>query len=867
MNDQAKTNAELLEENSFLNQRIQELEQPESERKRASEALRESEERYRMILENIEDGYFEVDIAGNLTFFNDSVCRMVGYPRAEMMGMNNRQYTDKENSQILYQAFSKVFSTGEPSKGVDHEIIRKDGTKLYVESSISLIRNTSGQPTGFRGIMRNDTERKQAEDAKRNAEARYRTLFEQSPNGILLIDPETGKTIEANETAYKQMGYTCEEFAALRISDYETLEKPEETAKHIQKVIHDGIDDFETLHRTKSGEIRNVHVWAKKVQLSNRSFIYTLFQDITERKRAEEALRESQRQQKAILDNIPDIAWLKDRENRFIAVNEPFGKSCGFKPEDLVGKTDFDIWPRDLAERYRADDKEVMESGKRKQVEEPLTDSEGKSLWIETIKTPIYDERGNFTGTAGIARYITERKLAEEALRESEVHYRTLADSGQALIWTSGPDKKCDYFNQPWLDFTGRTREQEMGGGWAEGVHPEDLARCVETYTDAFDRRERFRMIYRLRRHDGEYRWIQDDGSPRCDSKGIFLGFIGHCLDVTEQVRAHESLRESEERFRLLVQSAPEAIYVQTEGRFAYLNPTALRLFGADSSDQLLGHPVIDRFHPDFHDIVKGRIRCLNDEQQDAPLIEERCLKCDGTPFDAEVYAVPITHEGNKGALVFFHDITARKLAADALERTTEQLRKALGATVQCIAAVVETRDPYTAGHQKKVADLARAIAQEMGLTGDLVDGLRMAAVIHDIGKISVPAEILSKPTKLTDIESSLIKIHPQSGYDILKDVEFPWPLAEIVLQHHERMDGSGYPQGLKGDEILIEARILAVADVVEAMASHRPYRPGLGIDAALNEIEKNSGTIYDKTVADACLRLFREKGFKLEGT
>ena len=198
------------------------------------------------------------------------------------------------------------------------------------------------------------------------------------------------------------------------------------------------------------------------------------------------------------------------------------------------------------------------------------------------------------------------------------VGYRTLADSGQALIWTSGPDKKYNYFNQPWLDFTGRTREQEMGDGWAEEVHPEDLARCVETYTKAFDRRERFSMVYRLRRHDGEYRWIQDDGSPRCDSKGIFLGFIGYCLDVTEQVRAHESLRESEERFRLLVQSAPEAIFVQTEGRFAYLNPTALRLFGADSA---------------LNEIEKNRGICYDDAVADAclRLFRERGFQLEGT--------------------------------------------------------------------------------------------------------------------------------------------------------------------------------------------------------------------------------------------
>jgi len=177
----------------------------------------------------------------------------------------------------------------------------------------------------------------------------------------------------------------------------------------------------------------------------------------------------------------------------------------------------------------------------------------------------------------------------------------------------------------------------------------------------------------------------------------------------------------------------------------------------------------------------------------------------------------------------------------------------------------VEARDPYMAGHQLRVADLARAIATEMGLPQDTIDGIRMAGSIHDIGKLSIPAEILSKPGKLSDVEFSLIKEHSRKGYEMLKDVESPWPLAEIVYQHHERMDGSGYPRNLKGDEILMEARIMAVADVVEAMASHRPYRPGLGIGAALEEIEKNRGTFYDEAVANACLRLFREKDFQLK--
>ena len=187
--------------------------------------------------------------------------------------------------------------------------------------------------------------------------------------------------------------------------------------------------------------------------------------------------------------------------------------------------------------------------------------------------------------------------------------------------------------------------------------------------------------------------------------------------------------------------------------------------------------------------------------------------------------------------------------------------------TIQALSSTVETRDPYTAGHQRRVSNLARAIAQEMGLPKDTIDIIRMAGVIHDIGKISVPAEILSKPGRISDIEMSLIKVHSQSGHDILKDVELPYPIAEIVLQHHERLDGSGYPQGLKGDQILLEAQIISVADVVEAISSFRLYRPGFGIDVALEEIEKNKGILYDEKVVEVCLKLFREKGFRFEST
>jgi len=199
-----------------------------------------------------------------------------------------------------------------------------------------------------------------------------------------------------------------------------------------------------------------------------------------------------------------------------------------------------------------------------------------------------------------------------------------------------------------------------------------------------------------------------------------------------------------------------------------------------------------------------------------------------------------------------------------SLQISEMKLRANLLESISAIAATVEMRDPYTAGHQRRVAMLATAIAHELGLSQHQIEGLHLAAVVHDVGKIKIPAEILSKPGRLTELEFELIKQHPQDGYEIVKEVDFPWPIAQFVRQHHERLDGSGYPDGMKGEEILLEARIIAVADVIEAMASHRPYRPGLGIEAALTEISAKRDTMFDAAVVDAALRLFREKHYQL---
>jgi len=215
-----------------------------------------------------------------------------------------------------------------------------------------------------------------------------------------------------------------------------------------------------------------------------------------------------------------------------------------------------------------------------------------------------------------------------------------------------------------------------------------------------------------------------------------------------------------------------------------------------------------------------------------------------------------------KGVIKYIRDITYRVEAQHSVEESLKNLRKALNGTVKALANTLESKDPYTAGHQKRVVKLACALARELGESSHYIEGMRVMGFLHDLGKIAIPGEILSKPSRLSEYEFNLIKIHPQAGYDILKEIDFPWPVALAVLQHHERLDGSGYPHGLSGHDIIMEARILAVADVVEAIASHRPYRPALGIEQAMKEISQHQGVLYDAAVVQACLRLLSEKAF-----
>jgi PAS domain S-box-containing protein/putative nucleotidyltransferase with HDIG domain len=331
---------------------------------------------------------------------------------------------------------------------------------------------------------------------------------------------------------------------------------------------------------------------------------------------------------------------------------------------------------------------------------------------------------------------------------------------------------------------------------------------------------------------------------------------------------------DSEERYRLITERAADAMWtVDMNMRPTYISPSITPLLGY-SVQEAMAKPMREVFtRVSFKltmDLLKEELRVETRGQKD--LARSRTLDLELIHKNGSLVPVEVKYTFLRDAegrpvevLAIARDISERKQALEEAKQSTERLLRAMEHAIQAMTIVVEMRDPHTAGHQQRATQLACAIADEMGLSKEQIDGLRLAGLIHDIGKVRVPAEILMNPDGLSEPEFMMIRAHPRLGYEILRTIDFPWPVAQIVLQHHERMNGSGYPSGLSGEDIVMEARILGVADVVDAMASHRPYRPALGINKALAEISQNKGVLYDSRVVDACLTLFRDRKFKFE--
>jgi PAS domain S-box-containing protein/putative nucleotidyltransferase with HDIG domain len=464
-----------------------------------------------------------------------------------------------------------------------------------------------------------------------------------------------------------------------------------------------------------------------------------------------------------------------------------------------------------------------------------------------------------------VVRDISEREAAERALHESEERYRVLAETSPDFIYIIDRDDCVRYVNRKGAQALGRAPEELVGVPRFDLFDSETEAHMTANLKQVFETGEALESESQWTFPRGPA-WIATWLVPIKDENGWVRAAFGVSRDISTRRRAEEALRESEERYRALFERSLDCVYLHDfEGRFLDANEAALALLGysREEINSLTFASLLDGAELSRTDAVLQELLATGQQQE---TYEYRLRRKDGGIVDVEIQASVVLRDGEPYAVQgIARDISRRKQAEAALVQSAAQLHRSLGGAVAALGATTEMRDPYTAGHQRRVAELACAIAVELGWGEGRIEALRTAALLHDIGKIVVPAEILSKPGRLTEVEMALIRGHAAAGAQAVAGIDFEGAVVEMIRQHHERLDGSGYPAGLRDDEILPEARILAVADVVEAMISHRPYRPALPMVEVLTEVGSGAGIRYDADVCAACIGLLQEKGFAFD--
>lgn len=459
-----------------------------------------------------------------------------------------------------------------------------------------------------------------------------------------------------------------------------------------------------------------------------------------------------------------------------------------------------------------------------------------------------------------------ERLRQTAVLRDLNRDFVAFLEVATDFIYFKDIDNRFRFCSRALAEITGRADWHDMIGKNDFEVFPEEAAKIYRA-EEAVIFNEGLSVLNKVNPYfdaNGNKGWVETNKWPLFDDAGKVAGLFGISRDITEHKHIEEELKAAIEQLRGLVEQAIAGIYIIQDGVFVYSNHRFAEIFGYASSEEMIGlNPLVIVDDKD-QSLVAENTRIRTEGENPDTNFSFTALRKDGSKIIVGAHGSCATYLGRPAVIGLLQDISEKKRDEEKIQRYIAQLQDAFMNTVEVAMNLSEMRDPYTAGHERRVAEIAVALSAELGFDTQRQQGMRVAGYLHDIGKITIPAEILSKPGKLSEIEYTLIKGHAQASYNVLKNVDFPWPVAQVALQHHERVDGSGYPQGLKGEGIIIEARILAVADVVEAMSSHRPYRPGLGIDAALSEIARGRGTLYDATVVDACMTLFKDKNYVL---
>lgn len=817
-------------------------------RRNATEALRTSEENYRTLVEMAAMGIVIIS-EGTVVYANPLASTISGFDNGEIVGRSFLDFIAPSDRKRVSEIHGKRISGEAAPQVYELRMLKKNGRLIDIEVSAKLIDYQSSQAVQV--LMQDITERKKTEkelisvqdSLKDRVADRTRELEKYRAHLEELVEERTGRLRDT---------------VNLLRTEIEERIVAEERVEHLNLILR-AIRNINQLI-TNETDVQKLIDGACRKLVETRGYkdawIFLLNRDGSFRCSAEAVPGENL---EPLLEHVmqgnytPCLeksmafhgSWISD-EDRSICVN------CPLKP-------DTDEPRRIMSCRLECHGRihgvlTVTSLG------EYPPDTEEISLFKEVCDDiafaldSIEQEQG--------------RKAAARALAESRNRYEALFENATVPILFIQNDTilecntKCaETFGFSAEEMTGRTPYDLSPPEQPDGRPSKEAALA---YIKAAVKEGPQYFMWMHMRSSGEV-FPAEVGLNAIEIDG--RSYIQAVLkDVTNRERAEAALRESERNYRTLYTNVPVGLFrseASERGRLLEANPAMASIFGYDSPPAILKTTAVSLF---AREEDRGRMLELLGKRK---VIRDHAVemrRADGSAFWASISARSFTSPDGSRTYIdgIVKDVSETRQYESDLRRSVESLQNAIEGTVSAMSMLVEMKDPYTSGHQKGVAHLACAIAEEMGLPEETVSCIRIASTLHDLGKLSIPTEILSKPGPLSEYEVDFLKTHPRAAYDILESIEFPWPIAKVILQHHERMDGSGYPQGLKGEDISIEARIVAVSDVVEATASRRPYRASKGVEVALKAIREGAGVIYDEEVVEACVRLFHDKGFSL---
>jgi PAS domain S-box-containing protein/putative nucleotidyltransferase with HDIG domain len=793
------------------------------------------------------------DPHGKFLHVNKAACEELEYSSQEMLKMSVMDIDPNITSKKWLECWKDLKKSGSKTFESIHKT--KSGRIYPVIANVNYFE-FDGKEYNFSFVM-DITMQKAALEASQANEERFRDLFDSMSSGVAVYDAkDNGKDFIIRD--FNKAGEKIEKVKKEDIIGKSVLEVFPGVKKFglfdvFTRVWLTGKPEKHPLSLYKDGKISS---WRENyVYKLSSGEIVAVYDDVTERQLSIEETTRNAKMLRAVLDSSLDAIYLMDPSGELLDMNEPGAKMLGKSIAALKGANAFELFPAELKQSRQSRIDEVVRTGKPSHFEDGSL-----GCIVENSIYPIISTRKDVEKLAVFVRDITDRKQMEKSLKDSEALYHTLADVSPDMIYLIDKTGLIRYANPAAARQLHATADKIIGRHIKDVFSMPLAQRHLEGIKNVLATGKTISQEI-LGQFPKSIEWIDATLTPVKNTTDNAAAVLGISRIITDRKEYEKQLVEREKKYRSIFESFYDIYFmIDLSGSIKEISPSVSARLGYDVKG-LIGRSIFD-----FTDEARAKqffkqLKKLGAIADYETVFTEKT----GKKIDASVNAHTVTDEDGKAVGIegVIRDITARKKSEESLQFAYNNLKKSIEGIVKALATTSELKDSYTAGHQKRVSVLACAIAKEIGMTADQVECLKIAGLLHDIGKISIPSSILMKEGLLTPADFNIIRTHPKMGYEILKNIDFPWPIAPIVLYHHERLNGTGYPAGLKDNEISLETKIISVADVVEAIAFKRPYRDALGLGKALEEIDHKSGILYDSKVVAACLKVFKEGDFE----